>query len=78
MPRADELWGFKRNTVSGPVLNEDMPLKGMPLLGPQHGDGGAGAGVGAVLGHGVEVELQSSVSASEAAAAPEADDTVAA
>merc|ERR1719198_1375313 len=36
VPRADELWGFKRNTKSGPVLNEDMPLKGMPLLGPEH------------------------------------------
>lgn len=76
VPRPDELWGFKRNTVSGSVLNEDKPLKGMPLLGPQYGEGGGDAQA-SVLGHGVEVELRSSVSASEAAGVQETDGTLA-
>lgn len=73
VPRPDELWGFKRNTVSGAVLNEDKPLKGMPLLGPEHApDTEFNTNTQAARGTsphiispmeeiGVEVELESSV-----------------
>ena len=76
VPRPDELWGFKRNTVSGAVLNEDKPLKGMPLLGPEHAPGtefnaqnvrGSSPLVISPMEEvGVEVELESSVGANAA------------
>ena len=72
VPRPDELWGFKRNTVSGSVLNEDKPLKGMPLLGPDHAPDtefntqnarGSPLVISPMEEAGVEVELESSVGA---------------
>ena len=74
IPRKDEIWGFKRKTVSGSVLNEDKPLNGMPLLGPQLVESNDDADKIKVNfeGEGIELELESSISEPESIA----DDTV--
>ena len=86
VPKQDELWGFNRNTVTGSVLMEDKPLKGMPLLGPEHdfegnkkdGEAASSISITPTEDIGMELELES-IAAKEnpdKASNPTSDDKV--